>query len=49
MKKFVLAAIAAMTLGMGVASAQTTNADFLGDLQHPHLPSAPYSYSPPNG
>ena len=32
MKKFVLAAIAAMTLGMGVASAQTTNADFLSDL-----------------
>ena len=44
MKKFVLAAIAAMTLGMGMA-----NASILSDLAHPKLPSAPYNYGPPNG
>ena len=49
MKKFVLAAVAAMTLGMGVAAAQTTSSGFLGDLAHPKLPSAPYAYAPPNG
>ena len=44
MKKFVLAAVAALTLGMGVASAQNLNG--YGANQ---LPSTANSYSPVNG
>lgn len=52
MKTFVLAAFAAMSLGMGVAVAQPANfhnTNFLTDLAHPQLPSPAYSYAPANG
>jgi hypothetical protein len=42
MKKFVLAAIAAMTLGMGVASAAPAA---FSSLTNNQLPSAPYTYN----
>jgi hypothetical protein len=41
MKKFVLAAVAALTLGMGVASANV--------LTHNQLPSAEFTYSTAGG
>ena len=47
MKTFVLAALAAMTLGIGVAAAQPSG--FLNDLTHARLPSPAYTYSPGNG
>lgn len=40
MKKIVLAAVAALTLGMGVASAQS-----LSDFGTNHLPSPAYTYN----
>jgi hypothetical protein len=43
MKKFVLAALAAITLGMGVASAQVL------DNGQNRLPSPAFTYSPTNG
>ena len=43
MKKFVLAALAAMTLGVGVASAQVL------DNGNSRLPSSAFTYSPTNG
>ena len=47
MKKVVLAAVAAMTLGMGAASAQPSG--FFHDLTNNHLPSAPYTHSQGGG
>jgi hypothetical protein len=47
MKKFVLAALAAMSLSMGVASAQQSN--LLDNLGHARLPSPAYTYSAANG
>ena len=44
MKKFVLAAVAALALGMGVASAQNLNG-----FGTNHLPSPAQTYSPVNG
>ena len=44
MKQFVLAAIAALTLGMGVASAQNLNGYGTNQTQQPSN-----SYSPVNG
>lgn len=43
MKKFILAALATVTLGMGVASAQVL------DNGQNCLPSPAFSYSPTNG
>ena len=44
MKKFVLAAAAALTLGLGVASAAT-----VGDGSNVGHPSSAFTYSPVNG
>ncbi len=44
MKKFILAAVAALTLGAGVASAAQVQNNGLGQL-----PSSEFSYSPVNG
>lgn len=44
MKKFVLAAVATLALGMGAASAQ----EVLNNVGN-HLPSPAYTYSPGNG
>jgi hypothetical protein len=47
MKMFILAMAAAMTLGMGVASAAPSG--FFNSLTNNHLPSAPYTYSTAGG
>lgn len=47
MKKFVLATLAALTLGMGVAVAAPSGGS--SAFTSNHLPSAPYTYSAAGG